>query len=75
MTRYFLFKIAEKYRYHIELHPKPLTHGEWNGSGLHTNFSTGIMRYEGNEEYFMSLFNAFESRHKIILKRMDQEII
>jgi len=63
MTRYFLFKIAEKYGYHIELHPKPLTHGEWNGSGLHTNFSTDKMRNEGNEEYFMALFNAFESRH------------
>ena len=63
MARYFLFKIAEKYGYHIELHPKPLTHGEWNGSGLHTNFSTDMMRHEGNEDYFMALFNAFESRH------------
>jgi glutamine synthetase len=63
MTRYLLYKVAEKYNYHIELHPKPLTHGEWNGSGLHTNFSTDKMRNEGNEEYFMALFNAFESRH------------
>ena len=63
MTRYFLHKVAEKYGYHIELHPKPLTHGEWNGSGLHTNFSTDMMRNEGNEKYFMALFNAFESRH------------
>ncbi len=63
MSRYFLFKIAEKYGYHIELHPKPITHGEWNGSGLHTNFSTDMMRVDGNEKYFMSLFNAFESRH------------
>ena len=63
MTRYFLHKVAEKYGYHIELHPKPLTHGEWNGSGLHTNFSTDKMRHDGNEEYFMALFNAFESRH------------
>lgn len=68
MTRYFLFKIAEKYGYHIELHPKPLTHGEWNGSGLHTNFSTDMMRFDGNEEYFMSLFNAFESRHNEHIK-------
>ena len=68
MTRYFLFKIAEKYGYHIELHPKPLTHGEWNGSGLHTNFSTDMMRHEGNEEYFMALFNAFESRHNDHIK-------
>jgi glutamine synthetase len=63
ITRYFLYKVAEKYNYHIELHPKPLSHGEWNGSGLHTNFSTDKMRHDGNEEYFMALFNAFESRH------------
>lgn len=68
MTRYFLFKIAEKYGYHIDLHPKPLTHGEWNGSGLHTNFSTDMMRFDGNEEYFMALFNAFESRHQDHIK-------
>jgi glutamine synthetase len=68
MTRYFLFKIAEKYGYHIDLHPKPITHGEWNGSGLHTNFSTDMMRFDGNEEYFMSLFNAFESRHEDHIK-------
>ena len=68
MTRYFLFKMAEKYGYHIELHPKPLTHGEWNGSGLHTNFSTDMMRNEGNEKYFMALFNAFESRHQDHIK-------
>lgn len=68
ITRYFLFKVAEKYGYHIELHPKPLTHGEWNGSGLHTNFSTDMMRYDGNENYFMALFNAFESRHEEHIK-------
>jgi len=68
MTRYFLFKTAEKYGYHIELHPKPITHGEWNGSGLHTNFSTDTMRLDGNKEYFMALFNAFETRHEDHIK-------
>ena len=68
MTRYFLFKTAEKYGYHIDIHPKPLQHGEWNGSGLHTNFSTDTMRLDGGEEYFMALFNAFESRHQDHIK-------
>ena len=68
ITRYFLHKISEKYNYGIELHPKPIQKGEWNGSGLHTNFSTDMMRDNGNEEYFMALFNAFESRHQDHIK-------
>jgi glutamine synthetase len=68
MTRYFLHKVVENYGYHIELHPKPIQNGEWNGSGLHTNFSTDTMRLDGNEEYFTALFNAFESRHEDHIK-------
>jgi glutamine synthetase len=68
MTRYFLYKISEKYKYHIDLHPKPLTHGEWNGSGLHTNFSNDKMRNEGGYEYFLSIFNSFASRHEEHIK-------
>jgi len=64
MSRYFLYKISEKYNYHIDLHPKPLTHGAWNGSGLHTNFSNDKMRNKGGYDYFMAIFNSFASRHE-----------
>jgi glutamine synthetase len=65
MSRYFLYKIAEKQGYQIELHPKPLTTGDWNGSGLHTNFSNKRMRETGGEEYFNSIFKVFGSRTKV----------
>ncbi len=68
MSRYFLYKISEKYNYHIDLHPKPLTHGEWNGSGLHTNFSNDKMRNEGGYDYFLAIFNSFASRHEDHIK-------
>ena len=46
----------------VNFHPKPLgADVDWNGSGMHTNFSTKHMREIGGKEYFTSLMNAFSA--------------
>ncbi len=59
MGRYIMMRLAEKYGLEIELHCKPIR-GDWNGSGMHTNFSTKKLRDEGGKEYFEKLMAAFD---------------
>lgn len=44
VSRYFLYRLSEKYNYRIELDPKPFKGSNWNGSGMHVNFSTKTLR-------------------------------
>jgi glutamine synthetase len=59
VARYILERTAEKYGLAIEWHPKPLGHTDWNGSGMHANFSNGVMRESGKEEIFTKICEEF----------------
>ncbi len=59
ISRYLLLRTAEKYGLSVEFHCKPVQ-GDWNGSGMHTNFSTTKMRDTGGKAYFEKLMDAFE---------------
>jgi glutamine synthetase len=63
LTRYLLIRTAEKYGVTVELHPKPVK-GDWNGSGMHTNFSTTHIREVGGEDYVKGLMANFQKVHK-----------
>ncbi|NEQ49038.1 MAG: glutamine synthetase [Leptolyngbya sp. SIO3F4] len=63
IARYLLMRTAEKYGYTIELHPKPVK-GDWNGSGMHTNFSNATMREEGGEAYFKAILENMKDNHE-----------
>jgi len=64
IARYLLLQMSEEYGFTIEFHPKPVQ-GDWNGSGLHCNFSNQIMREIGGEDYFTVLFERLKDRHEL----------
>lgn len=61
-SRYFLYKISEKYGFAVTLHPKPVK-GDWNGSGCHINYSTTFTRGEGGYQTILDLMPTFEKNH------------
>jgi glutamine synthetase len=64
VARYLLLRLCERHGVDVNFHPKPLgVEHDWNGSGMHCNFSTAHMREVGGEEYFAKLMAAFDE-HK-----------
>ena len=62
LTRYLLIRTAEKHGVTVDLRPKPIK-GDWNGSGMHTNFSNTMIREEGDEAKIRALLDRFGEVH------------
>jgi glutamine synthetase len=61
VARYIMMRLCEKYQVDVNWHCKPLGKDvDWNGSGMHTNFSTDYIRETGGKEYFEKLMAAFD---------------
>jgi hypothetical protein len=60
-ARYLMMRLCEKYEVDVVLHCKPIK-GDWNGSGMHTNFSTKYIREVGGKEYLEALMKAFREQ-------------
>lgn len=57
-ARYLLERTAEKYGLAINWHPKPVE-GDWNGSGMHANFSDSTLRTCGSKEAYEQICESF----------------
>jgi len=58
IARYLLDRLTEDYNYYIDYHPKPIK-GDWNGSGMHANFSNTTLRECGSREIYEQICEAF----------------
>ena len=63
MARYILQRIAEKHGVTINFEPKPQK-GDWNGSGMHTNFSNDEMRNRGTLQLHQTICEKLKANIK-----------
>jgi len=62
MARYLLQRVTEEFGVGLEFHPKPVQ-GDWNGSGMHCNFSNNNIRNIGGKDYIERICDALALAH------------
>ena len=64
ISRYILHKLSEEFNINVSFKPKPLNN-PWNGSGLHTNFSTLETRVKDGLNKINEYIKLLEPKHNL----------
>ena len=64
VSRFLLERVGETHDVRINLDPKPVD-GDWNGSGMHANFSDDTLRNCGSKDMFDKICEAFGTEEAI----------
>lgn len=70
VARYLLERAAEQYGLWINWHCKPIK-GDWNGSGMHANFSNTTLRTCGKKADYDRICEAFGASPEVIKAHID----
>ncbi|MCB1177754.1 MAG: glutamine synthetase beta-grasp domain-containing protein [Leptospiraceae bacterium] len=65
IARYLCERVGESHNIGINLDPKPVQ-GDWNGSGMHANFSNSILRTCGDKAMYEKICSAFGANQEVI---------